>query len=207
MQRALVLFEGHFGEAVSERIRARLPTASTLGFVAAAVDLNRLVAASDFVLVALWRPYVALCDQLDDVCHREGVPWSQAVLDDHYLYRGPVICPGRGPCFSCFRRRFMTHRPAPERDQAIIEAYDENPAIGPAGFCPATAAAAAAGLCLDARDAVPGRLIRYDILHSSLLETRVIPVHACARCGQARTSRKGERFVSHLIPYLDEVLS
>jgi bacteriocin biosynthesis cyclodehydratase domain-containing protein len=208
VQRTLVLIAGNFGAAVGERIRARISDANVLSLVeAAAADLDRLVAASDSVLVALWRPHVALCDRLDDACHRAGVSWSQAVLDDHYLYRGPIVVPGHGPCFRCFRRRFMSHAPAADRDQVIIEAYDENPAIGPAGFSPATAAAAAAGLCLDALEAVPGRVIRCDILHGSLIETRVVPVHGCVRCGPPIRGRTGERFVAHLAPYLDEVLS
>ncbi|MPZ50653.1 MAG: TOMM precursor leader peptide-binding protein [Dehalococcoidia bacterium] len=208
----IIFAEGSFGELVAETLRRRV-AARVFSLVQSGGKLDELLGGEDFVAVALWRPYTNDCDELDAACFRHMVPWSAAVLSERYLYCGPLIVPGPGPCFHCYRRRFLTHLPAPERELALERAYASDPGLGSEGFAPASAGMAAAALLMDARAgddvAEPGRLRRIDLLSGELVDTRVIRVHGCPRCGRhpgggsSNSQERGDRFVRHLQPTLE----
>ncbi|GID30468.1 TOMM precursor leader peptide-binding protein [Paractinoplanes brasiliensis] len=189
-----VLFTaGEFGDAVGEHLRPRVPSLHVTP-IWAAPDLEDLVAAADFVATALWRRYPAELDRLDEACHRRQVRWTSAVLEETQLRTGPLIRPGHGPCHACYRTRWMTHTPAPDRQDTLDTAYATHPLIGVPGFTPGTVAMAAAALLMDRDepDAAPGRLRVIDLLQCTIEQSQVVPVHGCARCGPAH--EPGERY-------------
>jgi bacteriocin biosynthesis cyclodehydratase domain-containing protein len=169
-------------------------------------DLADSILGAGFVAVAAWRRCPDACSLIDEACARAGIPWSSVLLDGSELVSGPVVVPGRGPCWSCYRRRLSAHTPAIERARHLDQAYAADPSLGPGGFLPAMVEAAAAGLLRDRLDGetAAGRVRIVDVLSGEVLETRVVRVHGCVRCGR---SRGGARYVEALAPIVDEVLS
>ena len=204
----LILTEGRFGDAVASIITSQVD--ATVRRLTDVIHERRaeFLSGAPFVAVALWRPYDEECDALDEACWQAGVPWSSAYLTDDKLVCGPLTIPRHGPCYGCFRKRYLTHHRAPERELHVSRAYAHDPDLGPAGFVPAMAWIAASGLLSDARAprTAAGRLRRIDLLAGGMIETGVVGVHHCSRCGRQITERPGESFVRQLVPAVQELL-
>lgn len=204
----MVIFtEGRFGAAVRDLLLGSCAQSTVHPFHESIDRLEDLISGAAFVAVALWRQYERECQLLDQVCFRLGVRWSAVYLSESKLYCGPLVVPGNGPCYSCFRRRYLTHSVAPEREQALLRAYANDPNLGPPGFVPAMAGLAASALLSDfqADTAAAGRLRVVELTTGGILDTRIVPVHGCARCSQS-TALPGQRTVNQLIPAIEELL-
>jgi bacteriocin biosynthesis cyclodehydratase domain-containing protein len=202
---AFALFtEGDFGDAVAGRLATVVPRLRVQSIVMNKASMRSHVSGSAFVGVALWRRYPEEADRLDGVCHEAGIPWSGVMLDGTSLQCGPVIVPGEGPCYTCYRKRRAAHQRFPEREHAIDAAYATDPALGIPGFTPSSVRIAVAALLLDQaeRRMAAGRIRSIDLLQGVVEEARVVPVHGCARCG--RRWPAGERYVRALIDALAE---
>ncbi len=206
MNEMILFVEGPFGHAVAERLQESV-IVRTFPLAASEAHFPELVADADSVAAALWRPYAAQLDALDAACAAAGRSWSAAVLDRETLLCGPAVVPG-GPCYRCFRRRWLTWAPALDREQALDAAWAADPSRGIHGFVPAAVTMAAAALLLDAKDrqAAAGRVRHLHLLSMDLGETRVVPVHGCPRCG-TQHGPQGSRFVEHIAPVVAEVLA
>lgn len=204
----LILTEGRFGVAVADILRSQVDT--TVRRLTRVISDRRaeFLNGAMFVAVALWRPYDEECDALDRACWRVGVPWSSAYLTEDKLLCGPLTIPRHGPCYGCFRKRYLTHCRAPERELAMSRAFANDPDLGSEGFVPAMAAIAASGLLSDARAprSAAGRLRRVDLFTGAMIETAVVGVHHCSRCGHRLKAKSGERFVRELVPAVQGVL-
>src|SRR5262245_24876282 len=108
----VVFTEGRFGAAVGRALTGWFddtiiaPLGESVGDL---TELDELLAGASFVTAALWRPYPGACEVLDRACARAGVRWAPAVLDRKHIWIGPIIEVPAGPCYRCFRRRYMTH--------------------------------------------------------------------------------------------------
>jgi bacteriocin biosynthesis cyclodehydratase domain-containing protein len=208
-QPIIVLHEGKFGAAVAQALgtlRAVRPETLT----SARGRLRELVSGADFVAVALWRRHDEECDELDALACEQRVRWSLAVPIESALSFGPLVVPGHGACWRCYRRRAMTHHRAPERELALAEAYRKNPALGPHGFTPPMVWMAAGALLSDsgAAPSAAGRLRRVNALTGVVIDTMVVGVHGCDRCRlrASGAARPGDRFVDQMVPALEELL-
>jgi bacteriocin biosynthesis cyclodehydratase domain-containing protein len=199
---SFVLFtEGAFGAAVADRLEPRVERLRTAPLIASAGSLDEALAGADFAAAALWRRCPRELDALDAACHRGGVRWTSAILEDTHLRCGPLIEPYGGACHRCYRRRWLTHHPTPEREEALDAAYADAPARGVPGFTPSAVAMAVAAILLDRGESATGRLRRFDLLGCSVEETRVVRVHGCSRCSPPRQA--GERYVRDLVAALE----
>jgi bacteriocin biosynthesis cyclodehydratase domain-containing protein len=204
----LILTEGRFGAAVADILAPQVDaTVRRLTDVIGSGPLE-IVTGATFVVVAMWRPYDLACDALDEACWRAGVPWSSAHLTEDKLVCGPLTIPGSGPCYGCFRRRSLTHHRAPERELGVGRAYANDRDLGPEGFVPAMAWMAAAALLSDAHAprTAAGRLRLVDLFTGGMIETSVVEVHHCARCGRRIETRPGDRFVREITPAVEALL-
>lgn len=204
----LMLTEGRFGAAVADIVAAQVNTTVRRLTDVVPHRLADVLSGATFVAVAMWRPYDVECNALDEACWRAGVPWSSAHLTEDKLVCGPLTTPGGGPCFGCFRRRYLTHHRAPERELGVGRAYANDRNLGPEGFVPAMAWMAASALLSDAQapPAAAGRLRRVDLFTGGMIETRVVGVHHCARCGRRAEGRPGDRFVREIVPAVEALL-
>lgn len=203
----LILTTGQFGVATS-RLLSRTVEAVHVDLSPGDTVPVEALTGQTFVAAILWHGDHRLCEAIDAACWLKGLPWAAAWLDEAILFCGLLVCPGRGPCYGCFRRRSQTHQLAGDRWAAIEQARATQPAIGPPGFAPVAAWIAAAAV-LDAsekctRVQAAGRFRTVDLIDGSVLETRIVPVHGCARCGAPPTP---DRFVRRLAPAVDALLS
>jgi bacteriocin biosynthesis cyclodehydratase domain-containing protein len=207
MTPTLILTEGRFGDAVAAVVRRSIADAVVHRLSDASHSLADLVHGAPFVAVATWRLYDRHCEALDEHCRVAGVRWSGCFLLEHNLWMGPLVVPGHPLCWQCFRDRHLTHHAAPERELALLEEYERNRELGPAGFVPAMAWIAGAALVRDARapEADAGRVTRIDLCTGAPLDTRVLGLHACPRCRPSDAPRI-DRFVHHLAPRIKELL-
>jgi hypothetical protein len=208
MSALLVLTAGRFGAAVGRILAVQAPSCRVTTLAESLAGGFAGVQDADFVALAAWRLHDRESRALDEACWAAGVSWSSAYLSNGELFCGVRVTPGRGPCYPCFRRRFLTHQRAPERDLCVTRAYDRDPELGPEGFAPPTAWMAAAALFEDARATGEpgGRLRRVDLFTGEVVDTRVVAVHACPRCREDVAAERGGRFVRHLSPAVEEIL-
>jgi bacteriocin biosynthesis cyclodehydratase domain-containing protein len=172
-------------------------------------DLARHLAGTDYAAVASWRCCDRELDEFDRACFAAGVRWCGAYPSEDRLICGPLIIPGSGPCFRCFRRRYLSHHPAPERDLCLQRAYDRDPHLGVAGFI-APMAWTAASILVAAGSSEPseaGRLIEVNLFDAGFLHTRVIAVRSCTRCRSLISTRAGDRFVNRIRPAVEDLLA
>jgi bacteriocin biosynthesis cyclodehydratase domain-containing protein len=214
MEPTVLFTAGRFGDAVAARLAEYLPLTAvhplptgapgSPASSASSDELDALIGDARFVAAALWRPYPAACDAIDAACARKRIRWVPAVLDHTELCIGPIVDAAAGPCFACFRRRYLTHHEALDRELSLQRAYDRDPALGIPGFCEPMVAIAAAGLAEAA--AAPaqanGRFQRVHLLECTVEESRVVPVHGCPRCGVPGPADPHDRYTQHLVPAL-----
>ncbi len=203
----IVLTAGPFGRAVGERIAARR-SAELLPLPDSRHALRSIAERTDFIGVASWRPYVETFRRLDTVCFETGTRWSLVEIHDTRLSCGPLVWPGAGACHHCYRQRWSSHHPAPERELVLAQAYERDPDLGIAGFIAPLVDIAASALLEDADAAAnaAGRLRVVDVLTGAVLETEVIGIHRCPRCRPHPPGPSGERFVRDLVPAVEALL-
>lgn len=211
-EKLIILHEGRFGAAVAQALGS-LRAVRSEPLVASRPRLEELVGEADFVAVALWRRHDEECEQIDAIAARRGVRWSLAVPIESTLSFGPLVVPGHGACWRCYRRRALTHHRAAERELALAEAYRRSPELGPHGFTPPMVWMAAGALLADAAapPGAAGRLRRINVLTGMFIDTVVVGVHRCDRCrrraGGAQAARQGDGFVDRLVPAIQEILT
>jgi bacteriocin biosynthesis cyclodehydratase domain-containing protein len=205
-----ILTEGRFGAAVADRLARDVKDliAAPLGMTVRDGELDALVARVDFVAVAVWRPYHAYCDAVDDACARLGKPWTLSSLESRFLKLGPTVVPRYSACHRCFRRRVKTHHEAPEREIALAEAYDNDPRLGANGFLDSMVTMSAAFIATTRRtpSSTAGRLRRIDLVDLTLDDLHVVRVHGCSRCGHLTPEQSRDRFTAHLVPAVERIL-
>ncbi|MDP5210779.1 TOMM precursor leader peptide-binding protein [Microbulbifer sp. 2205BS26-8] len=203
----IVLTAGQFGIRVGQRL-AQLCDAEAVPLPQEREHLELLIQRADFVAVATWRPYVQSCTLIDDLCFRFGVRWSLAEIHAQRLTCGPLVNPGNGACYQCYRKRWLTHHKSPEREQVLNEAYERDSALGPTGSIGPLVEVAAQALADDAvaADGEAGRLRLVDVLSGAVLKSGVMGIHECPRCRPAKPARTGERFVQHMVPEIERML-
>ncbi|AGT10941.1 TOMM precursor leader peptide-binding protein [Paracoccus aminophilus] len=213
MTRILFLALGEFGHAVATRA-AKAEDQITAFPLDDPTGLATMVEAAEFIAVAAFRPYPEAFHALNSLCNALAKPWSLAELSGTRLTIGPLVIPGGKGCYACYRKRRGTHYPTPEREAALEAHYLYRPETGPRGYSPPAAAFAAAALRHDAETALgegraaldaAGGLRVADMLTVTVLESAVLPVHACPHCFPASGAGEiGARFVNCLVPALQE---
>jgi bacteriocin biosynthesis cyclodehydratase domain-containing protein len=203
----IVLTAGAFGAKVGERL-ARLQSAEVVPLPHDPAQLREIVFRANFVAVASWRPYVATFELIDDLCFEARTPWSLAEVHAQRLSCGPLVRPGDGACYHCYRQRTLSHHKSPEWELALRAAYENDPDLGPRGFLGPMVEIAAQALAADAAASAAdaGRMRLVDLLNGAVLESAVLGVHECRRCRPRGDAPAGERFVRALVPHLEGIL-
>jgi bacteriocin biosynthesis cyclodehydratase domain-containing protein len=203
----IILTAGEFGFQVGALLAKRQP-AVAYEITADGIDLEGALSFADSVAVALWRPYVRICEQVDDICQRRGIRWSLAEIVGDKLHCGPLIVPGTSPCYRCYRKRYLSHHAAPDREMTLNGAYEREPRCGVPGHIYPMVVTAAAALSSDlaAERSHAGRLRVVELLGGGVLEVAVLGVHGCPVCGGQRGAAAGARYVDRLIPEIKELL-
>ncbi|MGA4799944.1 TOMM precursor leader peptide-binding protein [Streptomyces lavendulocolor] len=189
MTKVHVLAVGEFGTAVAERLRREHHGVEISSYLAGNLELSAGWPDAELRVLASWRETPRLAEILDARSADWGTPWFPVVAEHPRLRIGPLVVPGAGPCYRCFRKRRAQH----ERDAAHLGTlhahYDATPDSGPGGFLPHHVDMAA-GMALDMVRRVEagegerfaGIVRHWQVLEQHLSGGRVVGVHACDRC-------------------------
>lgn len=171
---------GAFGSRVADLLTSALPGAQRFAEPADAFGAGAVV-------LALWRPSPALCEQVDELAFKTGRPWLPVIAEHPVIRIGPWIAPPAAPCYDCYQARRVQHDKQYETTALLHDAYDRDMSCGPAGFLPHHARTAA-GIALSMLDAaargtpVTGRVVTARLTRLGVSAHHVVPVHGCARC-------------------------
>jgi bacteriocin biosynthesis cyclodehydratase domain-containing protein len=171
---------GAFGEAVTRMLAASRPDAVHAQSCVDAMD-RAFDAGAQAAVLAMWRPSVALSEEIDDLVHRNGRAWLPVVFDHPHVLVGPWS--GHGSCFRCYRRRRAQHDAQHAVRSRLESAYDRDPSLGPGGYLPhhVRTAAALAERALR-RASPPTEVAQVNILSGRTSAQQLTPVHGCPRC-------------------------
>jgi len=160
---------------------------------------------ADVHVLAAWRPMPALCEQFDRLSHERRRPFVPLTVDGAVLRLGPVVVPGRGPCWSCWSRRAKQHaapaigrgRDVAAQDSAGIEPSTEPYALLGAARIVQTIEA------LQQRASIAGHVWQLDMTTREITTTTAVGVHDCPLCGlhrrhETRTVSDMRRHLAHL---------
>ena len=200
---------GPFGEAVAHDLAKVLDVVITKPTSEGYVQPRYWPDASVHILAA-WRPVLEIAHVLDTVAFTWQVPWLPVIYEHPYLFIGPTVVPGVGPCYSCFRLRYLQHSKTEDLTDVLDSYYASHPAAGPRGYLPTTVAFAAAivwevtqRLTLEP-EVEAGQIRQINLLSLETHKSRVVGVHGCEHCGCGRDERT--RSVAQLAADLNFIL-
>jgi bacteriocin biosynthesis cyclodehydratase domain-containing protein len=201
----VILFStGHFGHRVAAMLSASLPSWQLDGND----DIGDcFTTGGSAVVVALWRAASKVTRAADKLSFEHNIPWLPIIMEHPLLRVGPLVFPGKGPCFRCYSIRRAQHEPHFDSAADIEKFYDENTDAGPQGYLPqhARMAAAMATRMLsavtahspgDAFPVPPGQVTSISLTSGSIAIERVVACHNCSRCrtrGAPGLNRSGRR--------------
>jgi bacteriocin biosynthesis cyclodehydratase domain-containing protein len=202
-----IIFAGEFGSKLAERL-ALQHKATLVPWSRPSKDDPLTQWDGEFVVFALDRPYPAALQALDAQLIKRRVRWTAAFIRDRHLYCGPLHEPGRGACWGCFQRRYLSLTAAPrtpERERALDAVYDRADGSVLPGFLPSLVSMAAAKVsahALGEKEYQPGALTSFDVLEGGVITSRVIPLHGCD-CRFLSSTKGEDRFTRALSPLVN----
>jgi len=207
----IIITAGKFGNAIGARVNELIKVhIIDIQLIEEdfATQFKRDFADEQHIVFASWRPYPEICEAIDNYCYSENKTWTMVELHGQRLTCGPTVVPGKGACYSCYKKRYLSHHRAPERELVLTNAYQKNPALGPEGYCMPMVELAATAIVESITKLTDhaGKVRIVDVLGGTVIEGEVIGIHACKKCGEKRTTPSHERFTEKLIPELAEVL-
>ncbi|MHC3394133.1 TOMM precursor leader peptide-binding protein [Streptomyces lavendulocolor] len=194
MTKVHVLAIGEFGTAVADRLRREHHDLEISSFRDGSLEVSAGWPDAELRILAAWRETPRLAEVLDARSADWSTPWFPVVAEHPRLRTGPLVVPGVGACYRCFRKRRAQHERDAQHLATLHEHYDSSPEAGPGGFLPHHVDMAA-GMALDllrrveAGDAerFAGTVRHWHMLEQHLSGGRVVGVHACDRCRPDRS--------------------
>ena len=182
-----VFTSGEFGRAVAMKLARRYPEAERIVLSA---EQDRLAAGAlhpGCNLFALDRIDEDLFAAVDEAAHEQRTMWLPVTIHGHRLQVGPLVIPGQGACWHCWRRRREQHRSMGEETSAKrVPGWSQQTYMA----CAASLASARSveTMARHARgDAVAGSVWTMNCLTTVVEQSTVAGVHACPRCGLGRS--------------------
>jgi bacteriocin biosynthesis cyclodehydratase domain-containing protein len=192
--RAIHIFTvGKFGQAVAARLEAQRPEVVETAVKNDTIPIPGMWPDSCVTVIAGWRPSPNLCEMLEEFSYQRQRPFVPLFQVSGALRLGPVVVPGKGPCWTCSLRRFKQHAEWPEAEAALLDHYARLPESGPHGFLEPFAVMAAARLShtiqqlLD-QEPIGGQIWQIHMLTRDIIKSQAIGIHGCPRCGLDRAA-------------------
>jgi bacteriocin biosynthesis cyclodehydratase domain-containing protein len=142
-------------------------------------------------IVVASRPSPDLCSLLDTLSHKWQRPFVSVEINSSTLSVGPIVIPGEGSCWGCWRLRHLQHSAAPKAEWDLWDYYASHPSIGPNGYLEPFALMAATQITstinlLDLSRAKPGYMWQIDMLTRRISSGTAVGAHDCPLCGLQR---------------------
>lgn len=142
-------------------------------------------------IVVASRPSPDLCSLLDTLSHKWQRPFVSVEVNSSTLSVGPIVIPGEGSCWGCWRLRHLQHSAAPKAEWDLWDYYASHLSAGPKGYLEPFALMAATQITstidlLDSFRAKPGYVWQIDMLTRRICTGTAIGAHDCPLCGLQR---------------------
>jgi bacteriocin biosynthesis cyclodehydratase domain-containing protein len=174
---------GPFGVAVAERLAGTLAAATITRADPSGRFWSQMWPPASMHVLCAWRAMPWLASRLDEMSFAWGTPWLPVICEHPELRVGPLIVPGSGPCYRCFRMRLSQHVPSEQLTAELHRHYDEDPTAGPRGHMPFHALLAAAAARSVIESGQPGRVLQLNLVTQKSGSGQVVGVHGCPLCG------------------------
>jgi len=197
---------GPYGVSVADALHDSLRVRHVTHVGTSRIDASGAWAHARVHVLASWRPCHQLCCDLEALCYERSATFVPVMLDAPHVIVGPVVAPGAGACFTCYRKRLLQHSARPLIERALWASYDADPLLGPVGHLSVLADLAAVRLEQLLGDgmagviAAAGQVWHINYLTRATARGCVTGIHGCPRCGLQRDERT--RSVAELQPYL-----
>ncbi|MBT2454180.1 TOMM precursor leader peptide-binding protein [Streptomyces sp. ISL-86] len=211
MTKVHVLAVGDFGTAVADRLFLERRDIAVTSDVKSSLEFSSVWPEAQVRILASWRETPRLAELLDARSADWGTTWFPVVAEHPRLRIGPVVVPGEGACYRCFRQRRSQHERDSSHTATLHAHYDASPAAGTAGFLPHHVDMAA-GMALDVlrrveageTEHLAGNVRHWHVLEQHVTGARVVGVHGCDRCRPRPvdpTSATWEQLARDLAPW------
>ncbi|MHA7134055.1 TOMM precursor leader peptide-binding protein [Oerskovia turbata] len=177
-----------FGESVSSALQE------------AGSFLDRGPGAPGIQVVISGRPRRREYLRFDEESRRAGRTWLPVTLEYPFVYVGPVLSPGTGPCFECFGDRSYQHDDAAVITRAIHELYEVD-SPNPPLYLPQHARTVA-GLVLEVLERPSARVVTFDVAQNIVRAETVVPWHGCPRCSDPEFTLRRDAELARLVDAL-----
>jgi hypothetical protein len=130
------------------------------------------------------RPYHAVFEELSGRLVKAELSVTFACIAESILTVGPLIVPGKSPCYGCYRRRLLSHTGPPwsiAHERVVQSAFDRDWSLKSPGLLPTTPILAAARLRRHARLAESdcGLVTQVSLTEPRWVDFKIRRVHGC----------------------------
>ncbi len=149
--------------------------------------LGDAVAASDFGVVAVDRPYPSITTTMNDVAHETDTPWTLGVVNGVDGQVGPTIYPGETACYECFRDRADAATQSRIGYQQVEQSDGVTDTLLPS-FADVVAGMVATDVIRQLAGAAghtTGRVVTYDFHDFAVQADDVLRLPRCSTCGKS----------------------
>ncbi len=201
----LVLHDGPFGLAVASVLAAKWPHARVVPLMNVSEGAGALLDGTSNVALAMHDPLPQRLHAADIACGERRIARSLAWLDGARLFVGPTQSATAGPCYACYQRRVSAHAHSAERAAAFAAIEGDDARATSSAFIVPLVVVAAESLALELSNATAraGYVREIDLSNGVVIESFVLSVHGCDRCGSAPDAR---RYVDRIRGPLAQVL-
>lgn len=155
-----------------------------------AANFGGVADAYHLVAVAADRPHPQTYEDLNEVCLRVGVPWTQVSTWGAEVILGPTIIPGLTACHHCYVTRRRTNEPNADLFAAREQFLRNDPEFAYAGRLGALSNTAVAYLTSEVIRFLSGERppvalgseFAFDALSQKQLVSQVVPLEGCPHC-------------------------
>jgi bacteriocin biosynthesis cyclodehydratase domain-containing protein len=189
---------GPFGAAVTRVLSRSTPDSQRVE----TSDMGRAFADHGLVVLVSGRLSPTEYETADAASAALSRPWLPAVLEGDRIRVGPVVAPGRGPCFQCYLRRRDQHDVNRATSALLRDHYAQNPEAAPGGFLPhhvslaAGMTSAVLGALRDstgpALSRLSGQVFTMGTHDCTIRRDHVVALHGCIRCGKGQPAESPE---------------
>lgn len=155
-----------------------------------AANFGGVADAYHLVAFAADRPHPQTCEDLNEVCLRVGVPWTQVSTWGAEVILGPTIIPGLTACHHCYVTRRRTNEPNADLFAAREQFLRNDPEFAYAGRLEPLSNTAVAYFTSEVIRFLSGERppvalgseFAFDALSQKQLVSQVVPLEGCPHC-------------------------
>ena len=193
-----------FGDAVLKHLKLVLDNGASRITRVVDVPTVKCDAENTYIIIS-GKPVTAYCLEIEERCHTSGAKLLPVTIETSILQVGPLVIPGRTPCWECCDQRLTSQHAFPQERTLLAEFYAREPQHHSLGFMPYTAMIAAHRIAhelesLNKNGEADCGIWRMNIYTRDVSIAGYIGRHGCKKCGSREP--ESDRSLRNLRQYL-----